>query len=78
MNPFNATGPSQQTRSWAQRLGTLAAASPTLYREPAVTQLGPPAFPARLSSILNHFRQRAQRSQHAADTLRVHEVLCGT
>jgi hypothetical protein len=79
MIPINDTDTArQQARTWAQGPGNLAAASPAISREPAVTQLGPPAFPARLSSILNHFRQRARRSQHSADTLRAEEFLSGT
>jgi hypothetical protein len=79
MTPINSPDPSQQARTWAERLGSLAAASPATDREPAATQLGgSPAFPARLSPILDHFRQRHQRRQHAADTLRAEEFLSGT
>jgi hypothetical protein len=66
----------QYARSWSERLGTLAAASPATRPEAAFDQLdAPPPLPTRLLSILDHLRQRHQRQQHAADKLRANEFM---
>jgi hypothetical protein len=81
MNLLNANDTARQAaRSWSERLGSLAAASPSLRPAAALAQLDtapPAALPARLSSILHHLRQRAQRREHAADKLRAQEFLTG-
>jgi hypothetical protein len=67
-----------QARSWSQRLGNLAAASSAIRPQAAFPQLGAiTAPPTRLSSILDHFRQRARRREHAADKLRAQEFMTG-
>jgi hypothetical protein len=68
----------QQARSWSQRLGTLAAASSAIKPGAALNQLdATTSLPTRLSSILDHLRQRAQRREHAADKLRAQEFMTG-
>ena len=81
MNPLNANNPAHQAaRSWAAKLGTLATELPMIRPEAASTQPGvtPPAFPSRLSILLNHLRQRRQRREHAAAKLRAQEFLAGS
>jgi GNAT superfamily N-acetyltransferase len=71
----------QYARNWSGRLGSMAAELPAIKPEGPFTQLvtvSPAAFPTRLSSILDHLRQRRQRQQHAADNLRAQEFLSGT
>jgi hypothetical protein len=78
MNPLNETDVAmQQARTWSERLGSLAAELPATRHYAALTQLGTPpaALPTRLTSILNHLRQRHQRRQHAADKLRANEFV---
>jgi hypothetical protein len=81
MNPLNKSDVARQAaRSWSGRLGSLAAEVPAIRPEAAFTQLdttSAPALPARMSSILNHLRQRAQRREHAADKLRAQEFMMG-
>jgi hypothetical protein len=68
----------QQARSWSQRLGTLAASSSAIRLGAAFNQLDATTpLPASLSSILDHFRQRARRREHAADKLRAQEFMTG-
>jgi hypothetical protein len=81
MNPLNENDTARQAaRSWSERLGNLAAELPAIRPEVAFTQFPaapPAALPTRLSSILSHLRQRAQRREHAADKLRAQEFLTG-
>jgi hypothetical protein len=80
MTPLNETDVArQQARSWSGRLGSLAAELPAVSPEAAFTQLDTPrsALPTRLSWILNHFRQRHQRRQEAADKLRANHFIMG-
>jgi hypothetical protein len=65
-------------RTWSGRLGNLAAELPAVRPGAAFTHLDsalPSALPARLSLILDRFRQRHQRQQHAADKLRANEFV---
>jgi hypothetical protein len=79
MNLLNENDRSRQAaRAWSGRLGTLAAASPAVRPGAAFDQLDvPPPLPTRLSLILNHLRQRAQRREYAADKLRANEFMTG-
>jgi hypothetical protein len=81
MNPLNETDVArQQARTWSERLGNLAAELPATGPDAAFTQLDsrhPVAFPARLLSILDNLRQRAQRRQQAADKLRANHFIRG-
>jgi hypothetical protein len=68
----------QQARTFSERLGNLAAASSARRPAAAFNQLDAiTAPPTRLSTILDHFRQRAQRREHAADKLRAQEFMTG-
>jgi hypothetical protein len=69
----------QAARTWSEQLGNLAAELPARGPETAFTQLDatPHALPTGLSAILNHFRQRAERQEHAADKLRAQEFVMG-
>ena len=75
MNPANETDVArQQARSWSERLGTLAAASPAARPGAAFTQLdAPPPLPTRLAWILDHLQER--RREDAADKLRAQEFV---
>jgi hypothetical protein len=67
-------------RTWSGRLGSLAAELPAPRPTGALTHLdavSPAGLPTRLSSILDHLRQRRQRQEHAADQLRAQEFLRG-
>jgi hypothetical protein len=79
MNPLHDSDlASQQARAWSGRLGSLAATSPATGPDAGFTQLDsrhPAAFPARLLSILDNLRQRAQRRQQAADKLSANEFM---
>jgi hypothetical protein len=68
----------QDARSWSGRLGDLAASSPAVRSEAAFDQPDAPLpLSTRLSSILNHLRQRARRRQDAAEKLRAQEFVMG-
>jgi hypothetical protein len=71
MNPLNDN---DAARAWSAQLGKLAAASAVSRTEPAVTQLD---FPTRLAALLDQFRQRRQRQEHAADKLRAQDFVMG-
>jgi hypothetical protein len=79
VNPLNETDEArQQARTWSGRLGTLAAELPAIRLGAPFNQLDATplaALPTRLTSILNHLRQRAQRRQEAADKLRAQEFI---
>jgi hypothetical protein len=75
MNPFFPTDPSRQSaRAWSANLGSLAAASSATRPEAAAPQPNA-ALPQHLAAVLAHFRQRAERRQHAADQLRREEFM---
>jgi hypothetical protein len=68
----------QQATTLSARLGNLAASSSAIRPQAAFDQLdSAPTLPTRLSSILDHLRQRAQRREHAADKLRAQEFMTG-
>jgi hypothetical protein len=79
MNPLYANDVTrQQATALSERLGILAAASSSARPGAAFNQLDATApLPTRLSSILDHFRQRAQRRENAADKLRAQEFMTG-
>jgi hypothetical protein len=79
MNPLHANDVTrQQATALSEQLGTLAAASSASRPEAAFNEFNTTAPPpTRLSSILDHFRQRAQRREHAADKLRAQEFMTG-
>jgi hypothetical protein len=80
MNPLNDNDPARQAaRDWSEYLGSLAGSMATgpetaLVRPGAA---GAPPVPSRLAAILDHFRARAGRREHAADKLRANEFLTG-
>jgi hypothetical protein len=68
----------QQATTLSERLGNLAAASSATRPDAAFNQFDATApIPTRLSFILDHFRRRAQRREHAADKLRAQEFMAG-
>jgi hypothetical protein len=79
MNLLNDNDPiRQQATTLSERLGNLAAASSATRPQAAFNQLDATTpLPASLSSILDHFRQRARRREHAADKLRAQEFMAG-
>jgi hypothetical protein len=75
MIPLRTADPSSQAaQAWSAKLGCLAAQGPATRPDVLAPQLNA-ALPQRLAAVLAHFRQRAERRQHAADQLRAEEFM---
>jgi hypothetical protein len=74
MNPlFNNATTSQDTRSWAEKVGILAAQVPATNLSPF--DPFPSEAPTRLSTILHHLLQRQQEREDAEHKLRAQEFV---
>jgi len=75
MNRFdNNTLARQDAQSWSEKVGILAAQMPATSLPPFDPLLSADA-PARLSTILHHFRQRQQKREDAEHKLRAQEFV---
>jgi hypothetical protein len=75
MNPLN--DPQQDARTWSEQLGRQAADLSTSNSQPAAMQFDTPPQ-TRLATILDHFKQRAQRREQVAAKFRANEFLTGS
>jgi hypothetical protein len=78
---INDNDPARQAAiNLSERLGNLAAKSPTIRPETGFTHLdsAAPALSPRLSSILNHFRQRARTREQMKHKLLANEFMAGS